>query len=258
MHGRLGADPIQALRMAKSPPQPSKPSAADHDEALRYGYSDESWARTDARDRSLLRPIQPVRCANYRVNVAIGRLEAWLAERDDEARKMGGTFAMEPDFQRGHVWDDARKVAFIESWLRGTAPVLFRFNNPSIQSMADATGDLHPYDFVCIDGLQRITTLIEFTHDAFAVFDGSVKASTLRGTTFDPFRPTMLAEIEIFDFSWREDLLGYYIGLNSGGVVHAADEIARVKTLRDEARSVRVERLGADKAGAPRRGPRAP
>lgn len=125
--------------MAKSPPQPSKPSAADHDEALRYGYSDESWARTDARDRSLLRLIQPVRRANYRVNVAIGRLEAWLAERDDEARKMGGTFAMEPDFQRGHVWDDARKVAFIESWLRGTAPVLFRFNNPSIQSMADAT-----------------------------------------------------------------------------------------------------------------------
>lgn len=161
--------------MTKSPPQPSKPSAADHDEALRYGYSDESWARTDARDRSLLRLIQPVRRANYRVNVAIGRLEAWLAERDDEARKMGGTFAMEPDFQRGHVWDGARKVAFVESWLRGTAPVLFRFNSPSIQGMSDADGDLHPYDFVCIDGLQRITTLIEFTHDAFAVFDGSVK-----------------------------------------------------------------------------------
>lgn len=212
----------------------------DHDEARRFGYSDESWARTPDRDRELLRMIQPIRRAQYKVDIAVGRLEAFLADQEDMARKMGGTFAMEPDFQRGHVWDAARKTAFIESWLRGAAPVLFRFNSPGIQGLPDAAGDLHPYDFVCIDGLQRISALIEFTHDAFPVFNGTLRASDLRGTVFDPFRLSMLAEIEVFDFAWREDLLGYYIALNSGGVVHADSEIERVKALREEARAARA------------------
>lgn len=237
----------------------TKLSATDRDEAHRYGYSDQSWLGLSDRDKELLRLVQPSRRATYVTNVNLSRLDAFLKDQDATAQRMGGTFALNPDFQRGHVWDTARQIAYVENYLRGNAPALFRFNSPAINgSTREAKGDLHPYDFVCIDGLQRITALTAFAQGELPVF-GGLTATDLKGTLFDPLRLNLTTSIEVFDFAWKEDLLSYYIALNSGGVVHAPEEIDRVKALRVEAQAERKSRLDGSAPGkTERRARRAP
>jgi len=69
------------------------------------------------------------------------------AERSD----INDTYVFEicPDFQRGHVWDDAKSIAYVEFCLKGgvSARTLF-FNCPGWQNKG-------PMQLV--DGLQRLT-----------------------------------------------------------------------------------------------------
>lgn len=205
-------------------------------EAYRYGYSDESWGKLEEKERQLLRKISPAPRAAYKVNMFLNRIEGWLADEEAGAKLMGGTFSLIPDFQRGHVWDEAKQAAYVENYLRGQAPALFRFNNVSITgSSREAGGDIQPYDMVCIDGLQRLTALREFMADRLTVF-GDIKASDLRGTVVDPKRTIFNFELEVFAFPWRHELLDYYVALNAGGVVHSPEEIARVKAMSETAR----------------------
>jgi hypothetical protein len=232
----------------------SRLNTQDEAEARRFGYSDESWGRLSEREKELLRLIQPAPQARYKVNVNIARLEDFLKDQEDTARRMGGQFSLQPDFQRGHVWDEPRQQAYVENFLRRNASALFRFNCPAAAGVPRTTqGDVNPYDFVCIDGLQRLTALIKYQHGDLQVF-GGLTVDDMKDTDFDTKRFGITSEIEVFDFHWREELLDYYIALNSGGVVHAEAEIDRVKALRDQAHDTRKSQQTAT-APAPKKAP---
>lgn len=87
----------------------------------------------------------------------------------------------------------------------------------------------------CIDGLQRLTALRDFVAGRFKVFNGYT-LQDLEGTSFSFRRTGMAWTLEMFTIATRADLLQFYLDLNTGGVVHASEEIRRVTGLLDNAR----------------------
>ena len=95
---------------------------------------------------------------------------------------MRGNFDLEPPYQRGQVWGTARKVALIESVLRGV-PIGALIINDRLTA-SERGGPSVPVDAPCyavIDGKQRITALRAFIDSEFAV-----PASWFSEVDFDP------------------------------------------------------------------------
>lgn len=131
-----------------------------------------------------------------------------------------------PDFQRGHVWTMEQRIAYVESKLSGGVPVdIIRFNHAGW--MKSFKGE-----FVCVDGLQRLTTALMFLRDEVPVFGGHVRSQIGNGRI--PGRITF--RFQINDLPTRAAVLNWYLELNGGGTPHSPEELARVKGLLDEAR----------------------
>lgn len=132
-----------------------------------------------------------------------------------------------PDFQRRHVWTKGQQVAYMEYLLRGgrSGRELY-FNCPSWHLPVPA-GD---YDeFVCVDGLQRITSILHFLDGKVSVFGSKYQEFT------DHLRmSTQTVRIHINDLKTRAEVLQWYLEMNSGGTPHTKEEIARVQALFDE------------------------
>ena len=143
-----------------------------------------------------------------------------------------GQIQVAPDYQRHFVWKSDRESALIESVFLGIpVPSLFMATN------ADSSWE-------CIDGLQRITTLVNFTQPKFSPGVSSIathelkltgleKVSSLNGVRFSqldaatklnfltrPIRITVLNDLS--DHKVRFDL---FERLNTGGVVLHQQEI---------------------------------
>lgn len=217
----------------------SRPPRADD-----FGLSEEYWQRISARDRALYARIRPLRKAKYEASYHLGRIEEQLADLEEQARTMGASFELVPDFQRGHVWTREQQVAYMENLIRGHAPATILFNCPEAGS---PKGDIAPYTMECVDGLQRLTAMRAFMAGEIAVF-GGLKAQDLKGTSFDPKR--IVWTLACLDFSRRADLLQYYLDINAGGTVHSAEELNRVAALRDQAQASPEKPRAARKAGA--------
>lgn len=201
-----------------------------------FGLSDEYWASLDERNRDLYRVIRPLRHASYKVDVPLARIEGMLEEYAKDAKTMGGTLEINPDFQRGHVWTRDKQEAYIENLFRGLAPATLRFNCAGWQGLKK-TGDLNPGDIVCIDGLQRLTAVREFMAGNITVFGGKT-AQDLKGSSFDPSRSTSWRiSVEMFEIPTRAELLQFYLDINRGGVVHAPEELERVEGLLQAAKT---------------------
>ena len=196
--------------------------------AAAYGLSDEYWGRLTPEERDLYDVVRPLRSAAYKVDFFLSGLERQLQELSDQAQTMGGVFELIPDFQRGHVWDQPKQIAFMENMMRGSAPATIKFNSPG---RPDKAADIHPYTMVCVDGLQRLTAMRAFMKDEFAVLGR--RASEWADTPFDPRR--LRWSLECFDFGSRAEVLQFYLDLNTGGVVHTQDELDRVRTLHAQA-----------------------
>jgi len=94
---------------------------------------------------------------NYQVGVelkyAVTRIKEW--EEDDYY-----ALKLNPDFQRGHVWTEEQQIAYMEYLLMGgnNARTIY-FNKPSWGDFRARSG----YDeFVCVDGLQRLTAVRKY------------------------------------------------------------------------------------------------
>lgn len=159
---------------------------------------------------------------SYRVDVSLEYLVDWL----DVLVKEEG-LQLNPDFQRGHVWTEKQQIEFLEFILRGgkTGRTLY-FNNPFWHSVKSGTGYS---DFVCVDGLQRITAIQRFLNDEIRVF--GLLYSEFEGET-DLIRHGMV--ININDLKTKKEVLQWYIQMNSGGTPHSTEEIERVKKLMEE------------------------
>ncbi|MYM92553.1 DUF262 domain-containing protein [Duganella vulcania] len=181
------------------------------------------------KSKALEQIIKPLRTATYEVDYDWSYFQQAL---DAYAKDYGG-LDLNPDFQRGHVWTLQQKVHFIENVLRGvvsSSGSLVQFNCPNWDEY-DYAGDL-PRGMQCIDGLQRITAVLEFIKGEVRPFGLTV--ADLAGSAF-AIKSRFRFRVAVHNFTRRADLLQHYLDLNAGGTPHSMDEIERVMHMRDEA-----------------------
>lgn len=130
---------------------------------------------------------------------------------------------LNPDFQRGHVWTQRQQEKYVEYFLRGgVSGKTVYLNYPSWFRKASTDYD----DFVCVDGLQRITALTKFWNDELRVF------GSYRSEFEDTPRPTLhRLEVYINDLQTKKEVLQWYIEMNEGGTPHTETEIQRIKRM---------------------------
>lgn len=123
-----------------------------------------------------------------------------------------------PDFQRGHVWNRSQKVRFVEYLLKGGEQnTTLYFNHPSWM-------DSFKGEFVIVDGLQRLTAVIDFLKEKILVFDDLVASEIDLSGHFG-------LKFNINNLKTRQEVLRWYLEINSGGTPHSKTEIDRVKEL---------------------------
>lgn len=196
--------------------------------------SDAYWERLSPEHQALYGVVRALPAPVYSVDWHVGSLEHSLASVERDIMQSNGTFDLEPDFQRGHVWTDGQRVAYVEALIRKTAPTRLLFNCPGWSRNSRPAGDIPDNTFQCIDGLQRLTAVRKFLSGEFTVFGGQSMAS-LKGSPFDLGRYTL--QMAVYEFNTRAELLQFYIDLNAGGTVHAPTEIERVRGLLVESKS---------------------
>ena len=140
---------------------------------------------------------------------------------EDEIRNAG--LQLNPEFQRGHVWNEQQQVAWLEYHLRGgKSGNTVYLNNPFWYS-----GQIpEEGKYVCVDGLQRITAAQKFVHNEIKVF----------GSYFNEYEdrirvwPTTML-LNVNDLKTEKEVLQWYVDMNAGGTPHTNDEIERVKRM---------------------------
>lgn len=156
---------------------------------------------------------------NYEINQPLKTFKRYI---EDKIKEDG--LQLNPDFQRGHVWTEEQQIKYVEYLLKGgrSARTIY-FNHP--EWMGNFEGD-----FVCVDGLQRITAVLRFLNNEITVFGYYYKDFEDK-----PFWVDLI--ININNLKTRKEVLQWYIEFNSGGTVHTEEEINRVKKLlKDEER----------------------
>lgn len=135
---------------------------------------------------------------------------------------------MEPDFQRGHVWNIKQQIAFCEFIMRGgkTQPILL--NHPC---WGNLTTGYEKYEMICVDGLQRVTALQKMINGEIPIFGKFL-------TEFQDYKRHLRSkhiQIVVNNLESKKDVLQWYIELNSAGTQHTKAELNRVlKLLKKE------------------------
>lgn len=133
---------------------------------------------------------------------------------------------LEPDFQRSHVWTKPQQIAYVEFLLRGgrSGRDLY-FNKPSwLQPVPPGEYD----EFVCVDGLQRITAISRFLRSEIPAF------GTLYKDYQDKLPVTQTVRFNVHSLPKKSDVLTWYLEMNEGGTPHTKTELTRVKTMLRE------------------------
>ena len=159
---------------------------------------------------------------SYAVDYPLSSIDRWVRESEDE---MGLNLC--PDFQRGHVWTERQQQKYIEFLLRGgkTGRDVY-FNCPGWHHQVR---DGAYNEFVCVDGLQRITAIRKFTNNELKVFGSYYREYT------DSLRIIQdTIRVHINDLKTRKAVLQWYLEMNSGGTPHTRTELNRVKDLIKE------------------------
>ena len=157
----------------------------------------------------------------YAVDYGWSHLEEWLTEMVSRGLQLN------PDFQRGHVWTPEQQVAYVEFVLRGGRSgrdILLNF--PGFQHGMNADPkDPNAGEFVCVDGLQRLTAAMAFMHNEIPAFGTLFRDYTERLGYNISFR------LHVNDLKTREDVLNWYLELNAGGTPHTQEELDRVRSM---------------------------
>ena len=129
---------------------------------------------------------------------------------------------LNPDFQRGHVWNEQQQVAYVEYLLKGgTGSRIFYFNCPNWMS-----GKLNRNStFVCVDGLQRVTAIYKFLSNEIKAFDHYYSEFE------DEIDMLNCVRFNVNNLQTRREVLRWYLEMNIGGTIHTDEEIEKVKKL---------------------------
>ncbi|MFP2985370.1 DUF262 domain-containing protein [Bacillus velezensis] len=152
---------------------------------------------------------------SYRVHHSLRHFKSAIERYIEEGLQLN------PDFQRGYVWTEEQQIKFVEHLLKGgkTNPIFLNQKG----WMRDFQGD-----FVCVDGLQRITACLRFLNNEIKAFDHFYNQFE------DTLSNLISLEFVINDLPTKADVLQWYIELNTGGTVHSIEEIKRVQTLLEK------------------------
>lgn len=131
---------------------------------------------------------------------------------------------LNPKFQRGHVWTEEQQIKWLEFFFRGgrTSRVIY-LNKPDWHgSVPEGAYN----EFVCVDGLQRLTAIRRFVDGEIPVF----------GSYIHEFEDKMSivndsVKVNINDLKSEKEVLQWYVDMNSGGTPHTNEEIERVKQM---------------------------
>ena len=149
-----------------------------------------------------------------------------------EEFELNSNLQMEPDFQRGHVWNEGAQVRFVEAILAGGAT-----NARTIYLNAAWWPDAHRQereaysDFVCVDGLQRYTAVKRFIKNEIKAYGSFFKE-------YEGFLGPSIAlmELNINRLKSKKAVLSWYLQMNSSGVIHSKAELDRVYKLLEKER----------------------
>jgi len=166
------------------------------------------------------------RSPDYQVNVRVSSFNTFMSDMNAEFKthlestgdvKSSLALAV-PDFQRDNdKWSLSKKVKFIENVLAGfiSTVYLYEIKSKNASCLADSLAKV-------LDGLQRLTSLVEFTNNEFPIFGGfyydDIKSGAVMGS------PTIA--MRQFTFETEEDACRFYIDLNDGNT-HSKSDIKR-------------------------------
>jgi hypothetical protein len=156
--------------------------------------------------------------AHIGYDIEWARLARWIA--DCEAQGLN----MNPDYQREHVWTQAQQIAYVEYMLRGgevSRTVIVNAPRWNRDGYEGAT---------LIDGKQRIAAILAFMGDSLPVFGGNYRHDFTGHLRMIAGR----LRWDIVCLPSEIQLLDLYLSINTGGTPHSAEEIARVRKMRDE------------------------
>lgn len=164
------------------------------------------------------RDIKQISKAHYRADIPWDGLELHL----NRWAEYGNTTAedmINPDFQRGHIWNTNQQISFVEFMLRGgESGQNIYWNCPGW--MADFRGPMQ-----LVDGLQRITAIRAFINNKIPAFGYYLKEYEenwfLRGLTLT---------FQVGKLPTRAQVLQWYLDLNSG-VAHTDQELKRIEKM---------------------------
>lgn len=145
-----------------------------------------------------------------------------------DQRNEGYGLQLNPSFQRGHVWTEQQQIAWLEFFLRGgKSGIDIYFNDPFFNDWDRKEEDKDAYkDFVCVDGLQRLTAVQRFIGNEIPVYGSYYKEYT------DPRSLTSYSLIfHVNNLKSEKEVLQWYIDMNAGGTPHDQGEINRVKQM---------------------------
>lgn len=167
--------------------------------------------------------LEPIQDGAYEVDVSLDYLNDYF-----ERLSKSYNLQLNPDFQRGHVWTKRQQRQYIRSFL----------SNPRINRLVyfncieygqyepSELVDLKPNDFLCVDGLQRLTALLAFRRNELDIDGHFYKDFTDR-----PRISVGRIHVNINTLKSKKELLEWYILLNSTGVPHTPSELARIREM---------------------------
>ena len=159
--------------------------------------------------------------ANYRINLPWDHLRFSL----DKYKEDYG-LNLDPDFQRGHVWDDSKRIAYVEYIMRGgTSSRELQFNC----YYWDTRKGVKEGPVVLVDGKQRLNSVLMFLNNELKAFGSYRKEYIDRCGLTGPQFILFMNNLET-----RKEVLEWYLQLNSGGVVHTQEELDKVKKLLEK------------------------
>lgn len=151
---------------------------------------------------------------SYQVNVPLRYLKDSIKKYIDEY-----DLQLNPDFQRGYVWTVEQQIKYVNFLLRGgkSANVIY-LNHPGW--MGTFRGE-----FVCVDGLQRVTACLRFLNNEIRSF----------GFFYHEYVDKIPLEVELTvnvnNLKTKKEVLQWYLEMNSGGTMHTVEQLNMVREL---------------------------
>jgi len=180
----------------------------------------------NADGKPSLRCIKNISRSHYASDIPLDHVPSKIRSFMDEEEGYAA-LDMDPDFQRGYVWTTKQQREYVEWLLKdGESGRNLYFNHPNWM------GSFSKGPFVLVDGKQRINAIIEFIENRLKVFGGFYWKDFLE----DHIPMTQSVRFCINTLKTREEVLQWYLDMNSCGTHHTDDDLGKVKRLLKEER----------------------